>query len=75
MLSDMVIISADDWICIFCLLFRIRHTVGMLLEVGITLGLYSNGFLCVCAHYLVFHRGCFSGRLGSLSAPFHRLRA
>ena len=56
-LNEVVILSADDWVCIFlCLLFRggILHRV--LLVVGWCWVLYSSGFLCVSSHYLILPR-------------------
>ena len=56
-LNEVVILSADDWVCIFlCLLFRggILHRV--LLVVGWCWALYLSDFLCVSSHYLILPR-------------------
>ena len=56
-LSEVVILSADDWVCIFfCLLFRWSILHRMLLLVGWCLVLYSGGFLCVSSHCLILPR-------------------
>ena len=56
-LSEVVILSADDWVCIFVLFvvwMRLLHRV--LLVVGWCWVLYLSGFLCVSSHYLMLPR-------------------
>ena len=56
-LSEMVILSADDWVCIFVLFvvgWDILHRE--LLVVGFCQVLYYSGFLCVSSHYLILPR-------------------
>ena len=53
-LSEMVILSADDLVCILvCLLFRCSVLHRVLLVVGWCHVLYSRGFLCVISHYFI----------------------
>ena len=56
-LSEVVILSADDWVCIFVFFvvwMRVLHR--LLLVVGWCWVLYSSGFLCVSSHYLTLPR-------------------
>ena len=49
----MVILSADDWVCIFCLFvaWMSRPATGGWLVV-----LYLSDFLCMSSHYLILPR-------------------
>ena len=55
-LTEVVILSADDWVYIFVLLFRWGVLHRVLLVVGWCQVLYSSGFLRVSSHYLILPR-------------------
>ena len=52
-LSEVIILSADDWVFLFCLLFKWSVLYRVILVVGWCLVSYSSGFLCVSYHYLI----------------------
>ena len=56
-LSELVILSADDWVCIFVCCLDVVACTGCYWLV-----LYSSGFLCVSSHYLILPR--ISGGIG-----------
>ena len=53
--SDVVILSAEDWVYIFILLFRwgVLHRVLLVVGWCWVLVLYSSGFLFGSSHYLI----------------------
>ena len=56
-LSEVIILSDDDWVCIFiCLLFGWCVLLRVLLVVWWYQVLYSSGFLCGSSHYLILPR-------------------
>ena len=52
---EVVILSADDWVCIV-LFFRWGVLHGVLLVVSWCWILHSSGFLCMSSHYLILPR-------------------
>ena len=55
----MVVLSADDWFCIFALFVVQIRCPAQCATGGWVLGcrvLYSSGFLCVSSHYLILPR-------------------
>ena len=67
----MVILSADDWVCIFVLfVVYMRHPAQGATGGWVMLVLYSSGFLCVSSHYLILPRVSSLVVLGlGVSAP------
>ena len=56
-LSEVVILSDDDWICIFVLfVVWMKHLAQVATGGWVMLVLYSNGSLCVSSHYLISPR-------------------
>jgi len=57
MLSEVVNLSTDDWVCIFVLfVVWMKHLAQVATGGWVMLGLYSGGFLCVSSHYLILPR-------------------
>ena len=49
-----VILSVDDWVCIFALfVVWMRHPAQVATGVWVMPGLYSSGFLCGSSYYLI----------------------
>ena len=69
----MVILSADDWICIF-VFFVVWMRGPAQGATGSWVMLYSSGFLCGSSHYLILPRVRSSLVLGSWSQCSHKQR-
>ena len=53
----MVILSADDWVCIFVLfVVQMRHPAQVATGGWVMPGLVFTWFLCVSSHYLILPR-------------------
>ena len=56
-LSEVVILSADNWVCIFVLfVVWMRHPSQGATGDWCCMVLYSVGFFCGCSHYLILPR-------------------
>ena len=56
-LSEVVILSADNWVCIFVLfIVWMRRPEEVATDSWVMLGLVESGCLCEISHYLMLHR-------------------